>query len=84
MKKVLLMLAVTTLLVSPIGCGACRNKLKPQQQAAVVSVPMCAPVAQCAPAQCAPACGGCGACNSGAPVTYGYDSVPTMVAPTMP
>ncbi|MEO2046572.1 MAG: hypothetical protein ABGX16_08350 [Pirellulales bacterium] len=79
MKKILIMLAVTTLLVSPIGCGACRNRLKPKQQAAAVSVPMCAPVAQCAPA-----CGGCGACGSGAAVTYGYDSEPTMVAPTMP
>jgi hypothetical protein len=77
MKKTLALLAVAALLLSTTGCGCCRGLFGKGSRA--VASPL---YSQCVPSCSAgPSCGSDCGCESGTPVTYGFDGSEPMYAP---
>jgi hypothetical protein len=83
MKRTLVILALTSVVLGTSGCGCCRDAFAKKSQPVTYAqpAPMCAPM-------CAPACVPCDPCapNSGNMATYGYGSTPSYgygSSPTM-
>jgi hypothetical protein len=75
MKKTLLFVAMTVLILNASGCGACRNGLFARRATTApmvghVQQPMCQPMCQpvCCPQPCCDPCGG-----GATPMTVGFD-----------
>jgi len=77
MKRIIILLALVSMVVGLPGCGACRNMFGKKSR------PVATPVySQYAPAS-APTCApGCNSCGSGGQVDYGYGNTPATL--TMP
>lgn len=72
MKKTLLFVAITALILNAVGCGACRNGLFARRTTAAPMVghmhqPMCQPMCQpvCCPQPCCDPCGGAVSMSAG-------------------
>jgi hypothetical protein len=76
MKKTLLFVAMTVLILNATGCGVCRNGLFARRAMAAPMMQQCAPVCQpvCCPQPCDPCC-------SGASMSAGYDGGGMMMMP---
>jgi hypothetical protein len=81
MKKTLLFVAMTVLILNAAGCGSCRNRLfgNRAMAAPMMAMPQCAP-ACCPQPVCCPQ--PCDPCCSGTPMSAGYDGG-TMMMGTM-
>ncbi len=82
MKKTLLFVAATVLILNATGCGACRNRLLGNRTMAAPmmgTMQQCAPV--CQPVCCQPVCDPC--CSGGQQMSVGYDGGAMMMMPGM-
>jgi hypothetical protein len=78
MKKTLLFVAMTVLILNATGCGVCRNGLFARRTMAApmhVQQPMCQPM--CQPVCCPQPC--CDPCSASVPMSAGYDSGTVMM-----
>jgi len=80
MKKTLLFVAMTVLILNATGCGACRNRLF---GGSTMAAPMVGQMQQCAPV-CQPVCcpQPCDPCCTGMPMSVGYGGS-AMMGPSM-